>query len=83
MFKQVWKDMRVRWNSGLNDADLAEKVDADAVLVPERIRKVLLGLAENKQVFTMKIALGVEYGCFGNLEVALKNATKGWTRKMP
>jgi len=76
LFKQVWKDMRVRWNDGLNDADWVVKVDADAVFLPERLRKVLSEQADTYTGVYLENCKGVEYGYFGNLEVSSKKAFK-------
>jgi len=76
LFKQVWKDMRVRWNDGLNDADWVVKVDADAVFIPERLRKVLSEQADTYTGVYLENCKGVEYGYFGNLEVTSKKAFK-------
>jgi len=74
LFKQVWKDMKVRWNEGLNSADWVVKVDADAVFVPQRLRNVLAQQADTYTGVYLENCKGVEYGYFGNLEVTSKKA---------
>jgi len=67
MFKQAWKAIGLR--EGPKRADWIIKVDADAVFVPQRLKKMLLGHPLSAAGIYFENCKEVEWGLFGNLEV--------------
>jgi len=67
MFKQAWKAVGLR--EGPKRSDWIVKVDADAVFVPARLKKLLLGHPLSASGVYFENCKEVEWGLFGNLEV--------------
>jgi len=67
MFTQVWK--AIASGSKYRSVDWVAKVDADAVFVPNRLRKMLSGQRVPDAGVYLENCKYVDYGYFGNLEV--------------
>jgi len=67
LFKQAWRAVGLR--DGPKRADWIVKVDADAVFVPHRLKKTLLGHPLSATGVYFENCKEVQWGLFGNLEV--------------